>query len=86
MALCEGAASSVPWQGTTVAASANARTAGSMAASSAAGVAAGERQHHHIEILVRVPGVIVIVVMIVVDGHARDHDARERNDRARPPS
>ena len=64
--------------------SANARTAGSMAASSAAGVAAGKRQHHDVEIFVLVACVVVvvivvvlvIVVMIVMRAHDRAH-ARE---------
>ena len=59
----------LPWQFTTVAGSANARTAGSMAASAPSGVAAGERQHHELEVLVRVALVacmVVIMVMIVL--------------------
>ena len=54
-----------------------------MAASSAAGVAAGERQHHELEIFVRVAMrasmaviMVVIVFMIVVVPHARARHAR----------
>ena len=71
MALCDGADSSVPWQGTTVAASANARTAGSIAASSAAGVAAVSGSTTSVEILVFVVAMCHAVVMSRGHDHGR---------------